>query len=182
MSKKKQEQDHIEDMLDELETGEAEDNAADKPAEEALSLEDQLKEAKEKILRIAADNENYQKRLARETDEKIKYANQTLLVKFLPVLDNFDLALQHSDSPSVEAVMEGVRLNQKLMLDTLEKVGLAKIEASAGDKFDPNLHEAIMLTSNPDLPDGVIALVVQNGYKLQDRIVRPAKVQVNKLS
>lgn len=176
-NKKAEEKDHIEELLDD------EDREVDDLEEEdELSvLTNKLKEAENKLLRQAADNDNYLKRVMRETDDKIKYANQSLITKFLPVLDNFDLTLQHAGSATVETLAEGVKLTQKVMLDTLSKSGLTLIEANPGDVFDPNLHEAIGLAQNPELPDNSIALVMQNGYMLEGRIIRPAKVQVNKL-
>lgn len=171
--------DHIDDMLEEEERQEHEADIEE--ADELETLSKKLKEAEEKLLRQAADNENYLKRVMRETDDKIKYANQSLITKFLPVLDNFDLSLQHGCASSVETLMEGVRLTQKVMLDILSKSGLTHIDAKVGDAFDPNMHEAIGLACNPDLPNNSIASVMQNGYMLENRIIRPAKVQVNKL-
>ena len=179
MKKNKQEsdsseRDHIEEMLDE----EEQDERAEKTETELLA--EKLKEAEDKLLRQAADYDNYRKRLIRETDEKIKYANQAVLEKFLPVLDNFDLALKHTEGVNVETVIEGIRLNQKVMLTALEKAGMLKIEVEAGDPFNPTEHEAIMVCKNDSMPDNVITMVIQNGYKIADRIVRSAKVQVNK--
>jgi molecular chaperone GrpE len=168
------ERDHIEELLDDEDFEETELSELD-------GLKLQVKELNDKILRQAADAENYRKRLIKETDDKIKYANQSLIAKFLPVLDNFDLALQHKDNITAEAAAEGVELNRKVMLDILDKVGLTKIEANVGDPFDPNLHEAVMLSNNPDLPDNSVVMAVQNGYMLADRVVRPAKVLVNKV-
>ncbi|MDR2884481.1 MAG: nucleotide exchange factor GrpE [Deferribacteraceae bacterium] len=168
-----EDRDHIEELLDEEETVEL---------DETELLRKQIKELNDKILRQAADAENYRKRLIKETDDKIKYANQSLIAKFLPVLDNFDLALQHRDSSTVEVAMEGVALNQRVLIDLLEKAGMSKIETAIGDPFDPASHEAIMMTNNPDLPDNSVAMVVQNGYIMSGRVIRPAKVQVNKIN
>jgi molecular chaperone GrpE len=81
----------------------------------------------------------------------------------------------------VESVFEGIKLNRKLLLDTLEKAGLTLIAVNVGDAFDPLLHEGVMLANNAELTDNSIAMVVQNGYRMAERIVRPVKVQVNKL-
>ena len=181
---KKNEKDHIEEMLDEEELEEQMDSGkeAEDELDELSLLKQKLKEAEDRVIRNAADTDNYIKRLNKETDEKIKYANQSLITKFLPVLDNFDLTLQHGEASTVETLMEGVKLNQKVMVDTLAKVGLTEVEATVGEAFDPNTQEAIMLTNNPDMPDGCVTMVLQKGYILEGRIVRPAKVQVNKLS
>jgi molecular chaperone GrpE len=151
------------------------------PADEIETLSAKVKELEERILRQAADHENHLKRVLRETDEKIKYANQSLLTKFLPVIDSFDLALQHTGEATAESVFEGIKLNRKLLLDTLEKAGLTLISANVGDMFDPLLHEGVMLANNSDLADNSVAMIVQNGYRMAERVVRPVKVQVNKL-
>jgi molecular chaperone GrpE len=180
-----QERDPIEDLLDEAEEQETitetMENAPNDTAAVIANLQEKLKQAEAKVLRQAADTDNYIKRLNKETDDKIKYANQSLISKFLPVLDNFDLTLQHGATSSVDALLEGVKLTQKAMLDTLAKVGLVVVTPEVGSTFDPNTQEAIMLTANADMPNGCVTLVLQNGYVLEGRVVRPAKVQVNKI-
>ncbi|MDR2869173.1 MAG: nucleotide exchange factor GrpE [Deferribacteraceae bacterium] len=185
MTNNENDKDHIEEMLEEVEAEAAQEVVESieeaKDAEEPVDLQEKLKEAEYRLLKYAADTENYIRRLNRDTDDKIKYANQSLLSKFLPVLDNFDLTLQHADTSPIEALLEGVKLTHKSMLDTLAKVGLTVITAEIGSNFDPNTQEAIMLTANPELPNNCVTMVLQNGYVLEGRIIRPAKVQVNKL-
>lgn len=178
------ETDHIDDLLNEEDA--KEENLAELTEEMILKkdLEEALKklaEAEEKVLRVAADAENSRKRLIKETDDKIKFANQSLISKFLPVLDNFDLALQHSEGLP-EQVVEGLKLTQKSLMDALEREGLTKIPASAGDEFDPAIHEGVMLASLADFDNNAITMVLQNGYIQHGRVLRPAKVQVNKIS
>ncbi|MDR2400258.1 MAG: nucleotide exchange factor GrpE [Deferribacteraceae bacterium] len=194
-----QEKDPIEELLEEDEAAHTE--AAEQTGTDGIqsgeeitepSPEEEIAKLKEKILKISADHENHIKRLIRENDERIKYANQTLLTRFLPVLDNFDLALAHIESAGTEdsaaknstigGLAEGVALTRKQLLDTLEKAGLQQIPVKAGDPFDPLIHEGIMLANNPELPDNSVVLLVQNGYRLSERILRSAKVQVNKLN
>jgi molecular chaperone GrpE len=187
-----QEKDPIEELLEEAENAAKELEAADEaegaseeekpsPEEEAKpSPEEEIAALKDKILRLTADHENHIKRLIRENDERIKYANQTLLTKFLPVLDNFDLALAHIEGSTAQSMAEGIALTRKQLLDTLEKAGLQAIPVKTGDPFDPLIHEGIMLVNNPGLPDDSVSLLVQNGYRLGERILRPAKVQVNR--
>jgi molecular chaperone GrpE len=177
-----QEKDHIEELLEEEESA-ADGEEATAPEEEAKpSPEEEIAALKDKILRLTADHENHIKRLIRENDERIKYANQTLLSKFLPVLDNFDLALAHIEGSTAQSMAEGISLTRKQLLDTLEKAGLQAISVKTGDAFDPLIHEGIMLANNPELPDNSVSLLVQSGYRLGERILRPAKVQVNKLN
>jgi molecular chaperone GrpE len=161
------------DDMDEL-------NEEEEATDEVSELKKALQDAEDKLMRQAAEAENYRKRLIRETDDKIKYANQSLMKKFLPVLDNFDLALKHTDV-TVEAVLEGVSLNRKAMLDILAKEGLELIPAEEGDAFDLNLHEGLMLSQDESKPNNSISMVIQNGYRMEGRIVRPVKVQVNKI-
>ena len=149
--------------------------------DETELLKEALKEANDKLLRQQAETENYRKRLIKESDDKVKYANQSLVKKFLPVLDNFELALKHTEGATAETVLEGVELNRRAMSDILEKEGLELISAREGDLFDLNLHEALMRIQDESRPDGVITMVLQTGYKMGDRIIRPAKVQVNKI-
>jgi molecular chaperone GrpE len=185
-----QEKDPIEELLEEQEasTQTGETTEAENPPSEIVSeeqtpsLEQEILALKEKILRMTADHENHIKRLIRENDERIKYANQTLLTKFLPVLDNFDLALAHIEGASAQSMAEGITLTRKQLIDTLEKAGLQLIPVKTGDPFDPLIHEGIMLSNNPELPNNSISLPVQSGYRLGERILRPAKVQVNKLN
>jgi molecular chaperone GrpE len=172
------EKDHIEELLDGAESPE---ESAETERDATPSLEAENAALKERVLRLAADHDNHIKRLIRENDERIKYANQTLLTKFLPVLDSFDRAFEHIETASVESLTEGTALTRKQLMDTLEKAGLQTIPVETGDPFDPALHEGIMLANNPELPDNSVALLVQNGYRLGERIVRSAKVQVNKL-
>lgn len=182
------EADHIDDMLKEEEDREkAKEEKVSELTEEMIlkkELDDarrKLAEAEEKVLRVAADAENTRKRLVKDTDDKIKYANQSIIAKFLPVLDNFDLALTHAEGLP-EKVIEGLRLTQKSLTDTLEKEGFKKIEAAAGEVFDPMVHEAVMLASDENYDDNTITMVLQNGYTQHGRVLRPAKVQVNKLN
>ena len=168
----------IEEMLEEAFDKEEEEESSEKT--EAEILTEKVKEAEDKLLRQAAEADNYRKRLIRETDDRIKYANQSLLEKFLPILDNFDLALKHTEGVDAETVIEGISLNQKAMLDIIGKAGMVKLSVAAGDPFNPNEHEAVTLCNEPGLPNNAVALVIQNGYKMADRIVRSAKVQVNK--
>ena len=179
--KKNKKEDHLNEELNEEQCcGEEACCCPEEEVDELASLEEALKEANDKLLRQQAETENYRKRLIKESDDKVKYANQSLIKKFLPVLDNFELALKHSEGTTVDTVLEGVELNRRAMLDILEKEGLELINAEVGDLFDLNLHEALMRIQDESRPDGTITMVLQTGYKMGDRIIRPAKVQVNK--
>lgn len=151
---------------------------------EVESLRKALFECNENLLRVKADADNFRKRLAKEYEEKMKYANQSLLVEFLAVADNMDLALSHAgqgNEESLDKFKEGLELILKQFRDLLSKYGMREICCAEGDKFDPNLHDALMLDSRSDLDNNTITMVLQKGYTLHDRVVRPAKVKVNKI-
>jgi len=144
-------------------------------------LAKELQDAKDKVLRISADTDNYRKRLAKESEDKVKYANQGLIVELLNVVDHLEMALDHSaEDSNVEALRDGVELTLKQFKDVLKKYGVEEIEAKEGDTFDPNVHEAMMLDERDDLDNNCISAVMQKGYKLNNRVIRSSKVRVNK--
>ncbi|MEC9491284.1 nucleotide exchange factor GrpE [Flexistipes sp.] len=144
-------------------------------------LAKELQEAKDKVLRISADTDNYRKRLAKESEDKVKYANQGLILELLNVVDHLEMALDHSaEDSNVEALRNGVELTLKQFKDVLKKYGVEEIKAKEGDTFDPNIHEAMMLDERHDLGNNCISTVMQKGYKLHNRVIRSSKVRVNK--
>jgi len=170
------------------ETQPAEETAS--PAAEELTqeqiaeLKEQAAKAREnhdRLMRTAADLENYKKRAARERQDAIKYANESLLERFIPVLDNFDMALTAANAPntSVQSLQEGVNMIQQQLKAAMAEAGLEEIDAS-GKPFDPNLHEAISQQESADAPEGQVVQQLRKGYKLRDRLLRPASVVVAK--
>lgn len=140
------------------------------------------KEAETIRLRALADSENVKKRLLRENEEMKKYAGESILADLLPVLDNLDLALAHTDglADSCKNFVIGVDMTRKLFLDAVKGHGLEAVEASVGSDFDPEVHEAVGTVEKDGLGDNQIAQIVQGGYFLKGRLLRPAKVMVNK--
>ena len=137
------------------------------------------REAEDVRLRALAEMENFKKRLSRDRDEHMAYANEKLMGELIPILDNFDLAMQYGSTVTAcKDVLTGVEMTRKLLLDTLRANGLDQL-GRPGEEFDPNLHEAIDQESCEDTPPGHIIRVMQKGYKLKDRLLRPAKVVVN---
>ena len=129
-------------------------------------------------LRLAADFDNYRKRQAQEREGLINYGKIEALTKLLEVLDNFDRAQNAlKDSQDVNCVKEAFNVLHKQILDSLEKMGLSKIN-TVGQEFDPNFHEAVMQTPTQDHPDQTIIAELQKGYKLGDKVLRPALVNV----
>lgn len=143
------------------------------------NLENILKEKNEEILRRAADLDNYRKRLTKETEDKVRFANQAVVKDFLPVMDNIEMALQHAEEGS--PLREGIELTIKSFKDALSRHGVTEINSEIGTIFDPAVHEAIMMDSTAEYENNAITLCVQKGYLLNDRVIRPAKVKVNKI-
>ena len=143
------------------------------------NLENILKEKNEEILRRAADLDNYRKRLTKETEDKVRFANQAVVKDFLPVMDNIEMALQHTEEGS--PLREGIELTIKSFKDALSKHGVKEVDAEIGTIFDPAVHEAIMMDNNTEYENNAVTLCVQKGYILNDRVIRPAKVKVNKI-
>ena len=143
------------------------------------NLENILKEKNEEILRRAADLDNYRKRLTKETEDKVRFANQSVVKDFLPVIDNIEMALQHTEEGT--PLREGIELTIKSFKDVLSRHGVTEINSAIGTSFDPAVHEAVMMDKTEEYENNAITLCVQKGYILNDRVIRPAKVKVNKI-
>jgi molecular chaperone GrpE len=162
------------------------------PMEPATLTPEQLDELKqraakaeenwERLLRTTADFDNYKKRASREKQEAIRFANENLLEKLVPVLDSFDMALaaaQNEKTESAQALKTGIGMVYQQLKSALTEAGLEEIDAT-GKRFDPNLHEAVSQQENTDLPEGQVVQQLRRGYKLRERLLRPASVVVSK--
>jgi molecular chaperone GrpE len=169
-------------------TGEAAAQAAPSgeavnPAEQIAVLESKLAEANDQYLRKAADFENYRKRMIREKQDAVDYANQSLLLDLIQVMDDFERAIKAAEtlsqsSPEFKNFYEGVSMIEKRLSSQLEnKWGLKRFE-SAGQPFDPNRHEAMMMDKSAGIKEPVVQEEYYKGYTLKERVVRPAKVKV----
>ena len=139
-----------------------------------------IKDEHEKVLRASADLENFKKRAQKEKDELQRFGNEKLLKDLLPVVDNFDRALEHSRAGGDIASLEkGVTMIRKLFEDALGKHGVKAFD-SKGKPFDPNLHEAMQHVETDDMPANHVASELLRGFTLNDRLVRPALVMVSK--
>ena len=140
-----------------------------------------LKEAEDIKLRALADMDNTRKRLAREKEEHSRYAAENVLSDILPALDNLDLALSHApqDQASKNFVI-GVEMTRKLLLDSLSRHGLTTV-GELGEEFDPAVHEAVNMEAHTEYPEGSVCGLMTRGYRLKDRLLRPARVAVCKL-
>ena len=145
------------------------------------ALETKTREAEEhrdRYLRAAAEFDNARKRTAREREEYTRYANESLLRELLPVLDNFERALQAArGEPAAAAVTAGVELTQRELLRVLEKFGVTSF-SSVGQPFDPERHEAIARVPAQGQPEGTVVGETARGYLLNGRVLRPAMVTV----
>ena len=155
--------------------------ADDKKEEEIKELKEKLHEAEEKYIRIAAELDNYRKRSEKEMQDKLKFANQQIITNLLTVIDHLDMAINHiTPDSSLESLKEGVELTLKQLNDIFEKFGVKEVPCCVGEEFDPNLHEAMMLDETDEHEDNSVTMVLQKGYQLNNRVIRPAKVKVNK--
>jgi molecular chaperone GrpE len=132
-------------------------------------------EVDDRLLRLAADFENYKKRAARERQEYVQLANERLIAELIPILDDLERALSAAEQHEEAQLEEGVLLVHRSLAGLLERHGVNAIETEG--KFDPYVHEAL-LSQPSEAEEGSVIDVVQKGYKLGDRLVRPARVVV----
>lgn len=145
---------------------------------EAPPEKTQYEEMETKYLRLAADFQNYKRRCEKERSDIHAYANEKLVTEMLDVIDNFDRAMYQEESGS-EGLLIGMNLVYKQLKGVLERVGLEEIEAE-GKEFDPNFHNALIMEESEEIETGVIIAVLQKGYMLNKKVIRPALVKVAK--
>ena len=148
----------------------------------ALEYEKKANENEENYLRAKADLINYRKRKDEEVSKMLKYANEDLILEILPVLDNFERAIKMDDDnleDEVSKFLSGVKMIYASLTSILEKYGVTEIK-SLGEKFDANIHQAVMTDEVKDKEKDIILEVYQKGYMLKDKLLRPAMVKVNK--
>jgi len=150
------------------------------PDQEMARMQQEMEEANDMMLRLAAELDNYKKRVAKERESLIRYAAQDILQELIPVLDNFERAIESArKSNDFDSFLEGVKMIYKNMHDAMGRKGLVRIDA-VGETFDPNIHEAVMQINSEEYPENVVAEELQKGYMLHDRVVRPSMVVVSK--
>ncbi len=154
--------------------------AAEPPADLAALCEKLKKEKQDlydRLLRKQAELDNFRKRMQREKEEFLQHANADMIRALLPVLDGFERALAHRDSSTPEQFAAGVELIHRELLETLGRAGVTPIEAR-GEKFDPHLHQAVETVESPGHRDQEVVEELQRGYRLKNRLLRPAIVKV----
>jgi molecular chaperone GrpE len=135
----------------------------------------------DRLLRTAAEFDNYRKRMDRERRESAEYAATDMLKDLLPIVDNFERALQAPAAPDTDAFRKGIELIHKQMLDVLRRRGVKPIDARGAD-FDPNFHQAVIHESSDRHREGEVMEELQRGYLIGERLLRPAMVKVAKPS
>jgi molecular chaperone GrpE len=152
-------------------------------AEEITELEKtqmELEETRDKLLRLAAEFENFKKRMERERGLALKYAEESIIKELLPAIDNLERALeQGKETHNAEDLLAGVELTHKGLLTTLEKFEVASMDC-VGAPFDPNHHEALAMEETDEMDPNSVLKEFQKGYTYKDRLIRPAKVVVSK--
>jgi len=148
---------------------------------DTAALAEEAAKYRDIALRSQAELENFRKRMIREKEDSLRYANTTLLERLLPILDNFELGLQaaaNSNSPEASGIAEGFSMVQKQLQDFLRDSGVEAVPSTG--IFDPNMHEAVAQQASDVVAEGEILQQLRKGYKLRDRLLRPATVVVSK--
>lgn len=159
-----------------------EDNASEAENTEEKAeekTEEKADDGNEKYVRLMAEFQNYKKRVAKEKNDIREYATEKLVMELLPVLDNFERALAASAEDDPAGYAKGMELIFTQMVTELQKSGLTEVEAE-GQDFDPTKHNAVMTEENEELESGKVSKVLQKGYALNDKVIRPSMVAVTK--
>ncbi len=150
------------------------------------AFEKELEEHKDKYLRLYAEFENYRKRVQKDKEELVRYGNESLLYDLMPVIDNLEMAIQHSsddvsigDQPRLTGLVQGVEITLKEFLRVLDRFGLTQITA-LGKTFDPALHHAMTQVERDDVDENTVVEEFRKGYMYRDRVLRPSLVAVSK--
>lgn len=147
---------------------------------EIHQLKQELVDAEKRVLIAQADLENFRKRMRREREDELKYANSPLLSDLLPVVDNLQRGIESAEKTEVaNGILDGIKIVEKQLLEAMKKRGCEPIDAQ-GQPFDPNLHDAILQQPSADVEPGTVLHVAQVGYKLFERVIRPSQVIVSK--
>jgi len=149
----------------------------------APDLAAELAEANDKYLRLYADFENFRKKVAKDKEELVKYANESLIFELLTVIDNLEMALKHAkentSGDAIESLVTGVDNTLRGLIKMLEKFGLTPIDAK-GQAFDPRFHHAMSQVERDDVDAGMVVEEFRKGYQYKDKVLRPSLVSVSK--
>ena len=157
----------------------SEDNASEAAAEDNSKKAEAEENGDAKYLRLMAEFQNYKKRVAKEKSDIHSYANEKIVTELLEVLDNFERALTTDNSTDVEGYAQGMKLIFDQLLGVLTKSGLVEVKA-LGEEFDPNMHNAVMTADSEEYDSNRVCNVLQKGYTLNGKVIRPSMVTVAK--
>lgn len=185
---KQQESEELTFKTDEGLIEENENSTGENELSREESLEKELEESKkafeelnDRYLRLAADFDNYKKRISKEKADLISYGNEEIIRSLLSVLDNLERGIELSETDrDTNPIIEGLKLVHKQFVNCLEKFGVKAINVSKGNEFDPNLHQAVERVESDEVQPGFILSELLKGYTLKDRLLRPALVSVSK--
>lgn len=176
------EMEETEAAAEETETNHDEDtsNVEESNSQEIIELKEKVEAAENKYLRLYADFDNYRRRVKLDQEASEKYRAESLLSNLLPAIDNLERAMQiNPDNEQTKALLTGVEMVYRGILDALESEGAKQIEA-VNNEFDPHLHQAVMQTEEEGVESNIVVEEFQKGYILKDRVIRPSMVKVNK--
>ena len=163
----------------------AEDARAEMPAQVAAGLDEPLPEPPaeptvplEQHQRLLAEFDNYRKRVERERERSARWIRAELMGRLLPTMDDIDRARWAAGKEEKSPDTDGMLIIMDRLAELLKREGLVEIQAGPGDVFDPNIHEAVLMVPSAEAPEGCIAAVLEKGYRVADRLLRPAKVAV----
>lgn len=166
----------------ELETTDAEQAETSEEVQELSEVEElqtKLDEQENSYLRLRADFDNYRRRVQKDTEAASKFRAQSLVTDLLPVLDNFERALESKpQSEDAQTLLTGVEMVYRTLKQALSNEGVEEI-APTGEAFDPNFHQAVMQEPSEEFESGIVIQTLQKGYQLKDRVIRPAMVKVS---
>jgi molecular chaperone GrpE len=154
-------------------------NVEETTADKKVQLAAELQEMNDKYIRLYAEFDNYRKRVNKDREELIKYANEGIIYQLLPVIDNLEMALKHSNDSTSSGLVQGVENTLREFLRTLEKFGLNPIEA-VNKPFDPSLHEAMCVIERKDIEENLVVEEFRKGYIFKEKVLRPSLVSVSK--
>lgn len=173
-----QENDVIEDFEQEIIDDENKSEVESEPNELDV-LQKEKDEVFERLLRVQAEYDNFRRRTQKEKEADRKYRSQSLITDLLPIVDNFERALQMEvNDEAAKKFVDGIKMVYRQLSDALEKEGV-EIIATEGEIFDPHLHQAVVQVEDDQYESNVVVEELQKGYKLKDRVIRPAMVKVN---
>jgi len=166
------------------ETVETSETKASEPTLEDVQPKKEEIDYKAKYFYIAAEMDNFRKRMEREKENLVKYGNERILSDLLQIVDNFERTtdmLKHDQDPKIKNIVAGIDMVQKQFIDTLSKHGLTPV-LSVGRDFDPNFHEAMEKIHDHNQPNGINVAVINKGYMYKEQLIKPATVKVNEWS